>query len=250
MMKPLALVVVTLVTVLPALSQRSKFDPMPRKPAAQSSGFIDSSLGRINPKNTDYGCQIDTERQFVVEQTLKNLEFWIVGITVSLLIVSFFMLLHQSRERDRREIIAAGFLAHYYNAWVDARSHADHAIRHHNELVKRTNAAAESALRAASQEAGQKHTKSEQTDSTASTQLRTKQPATPNDGARITENRASRSNSSRQTDEVEIDSVAQISVLQKQLEASRERETNLKKQLAAVERRYRRLESNDTAVSG
>ena len=120
-MKSLALVFVTLVTVLPAFSQRPNYDPMPRKPATQSSGFVDSSLGLINPKNTDYGCQIDRERQFLVEQTLKNLEFWIVGITVSLLIVSFFMLLHQSRERDRREIIAAGLLSQYHNAWVDAQ---------------------------------------------------------------------------------------------------------------------------------
>ena len=249
-MKTLALVVFTVVTVLPALSQRPNYDPMPRKPAAQSSGFVDSNLGRINPKNTDYGSQIDTERQFVVEQSLKNLEFWIVGITVSLLIFSFFVLLHQSRERDRREIIAAGLLAHYHNAWVDARSQADSAIRRHNELVKRTNAAAESALRAASEEAGKTHTKSEQSGSSGATKSSTQQSAIPKDGARVTENRDSRSNSSRQTDEVEIDSVAQISVLQKQLEASHEREMNLQKQLAAVERRLSLLQSNNSAVSG
>ena len=249
-MKYLAFMFLTIISVLPALSQRPNYDPMPRKPAAQSSGFLDSSLGLINPKNTDYGSQIDTERQFVVEQSLKNLEFWVVGITVSLLIVSFFMLLHQSRERDRREIIAAGLLAHYHNAWVDARSQADSAIRRHNELVKRTNAAAESALRAASEEAGKTHTKSEQSGSSGATKSSTQQSAIPKDGARVTENRDSRSNSSRQTDEVEIDSVAQISVLQKQLEASHEREMNLQKQLAAVERRLSLLQSNNSAVSG
>jgi len=249
-MKYLAFMFLTIVSVLPALSQRPNYDPMPRKPAAQSSGFLDSSLGLINPKNTDYGSQIDTERQFVVEQSLKNLEFWIVGITVSLLIVSFFMLLHQSRERDRREIIAAGFLAHYHNAWHDARSQAHDTIRRHNELVKRTNAAAESALRTASEEAGKTPTKPEQSGSSSVTKSSTQQSAIPKDGARVTDNRDNKSNSSRQTDEVEIDSVAQISVLQKQLDASRERETNLKKQLAAAERRCRRLESNDAAVSG
>jgi hypothetical protein len=249
-MKYLAFLFVILATVSPAPSQSSHYDPMPRKPATQSSGFVDSTLGMINPKSTDYGCQVDAERQFFVEQTVKNLDFWVIGITVSLLIVAFLMLLHQNRERDRREIIAAGFLAHNYNAWIDARSHADSAIRRHNELVKRTNAAAESALRTASEEAGKTHTKPEQSGSSGATESSTQQPAIPKDGARVTENRDSRSNSSRQTDEVEIDSVAQISVLQKQLEASRERETNLKKQLAAAERRYRRLESNDTAVPG
>jgi hypothetical protein len=249
-MKPLALVFVTLVTILPGFSQRSKFDPMPRKPAAESSGFVDSSLGRINPNNTDYGWQIDTERQFVVEQSLKNLEFWIVGITVSLLIVSFFMLLHQSREQDRKEIIAAGLLSQYHNAWVDAWAHADDAIRRHNDLVKRTNEVGESTLRAASQENDQTHTHSEQTGSFDSTKPTTKHSAVANGGARLGAKRGSRSDSSRQSQEVEFDSIAQISVLQKQLEASRERETNLQKQLAAAERRCSLLQSSNTAVSG
>lgn len=232
MLKPLALVVVTLVTVLPALSQRSKFDPMPRTPAAQSSGFLDSSLGLINPKNTDYGCQIDTERQFVVEQTIKNLGFWIVGIAVSLLIVSFFMLLHQSRERDRREMIAAGFLAHYYNAWIDARSHADNAIRRHNELVKRTNAAAESALRAASQERDQAQPETPKTDQgTGAKAHQSPQPA---------RNAGGRENGSAGTPNSQLsesDYLDQISTMQQQLDASREREANLRRQLSRAQKR-------------
>jgi hypothetical protein len=230
-MKYLALVFVILVTALQALSQRSKFDPMPRKPAAQSSGFPDSSLGLINPKNTDYGCQIDTERQFVVEQTLKNLEFWIVGITVSLLIVSFFMLLHQSRERDRREIIAAGFLAHYYNAWLDARSHADHAIRRHNELVKRTNAATESALRAASQEREQAQAETPKSDQGTS--------AKAHQSPRRGRNAGGRENASAGTPNPQLsdsDYLDQISTLQQQLDASREREANLRRQLSRIQK--------------
>ena len=230
-MKPLALVFVTLVTVLPALSQSSNYDPMPRKPAAQSSGFLDSSLGLINPKNTDYGCQIDTVRQFVVEQTLKNLEFWIVGITVSLLIVSFFMLLHQSRERDRREIIAAGFLAHYYNAWLDARSQADHAIRRHNELVKRTNAAAESALRAASQDRDQAQTETPKTNQGAGAKPHQSHRPGRNAGG---ENGAAGTPNNQSS---ESDYLDQISTLQQQLDASRDREANLLRQLSRIQKR-------------
>jgi hypothetical protein len=232
MRKRLALVVVTLVTVLPALSQRPNYDPMPRKPAAQSSGFLDSSLGMINPKNTDYGCQIDTERQFVVEQSLKNLEFWIVGITVSLLIVSFSMLLHQSRERDRREIIAAGFLAHCYNAWVDARSHAENAIRRHNELVKRTNAAAESTLRAASQERDQAQTETPK--SNQGTGAKAHQSPRPGRTAGGPENGSAGTPNTQLSDSDYRD---QINTLQQQLDASREREANLRRQLSRTKKR-------------
>lgn len=249
-MKYLGLVFVTILTVLPALSQSSHYDPMPRKPATRSSGFVDSTLGMINPKNTDYGYRIDQDRKLLVDQTLHNFEFWVIGITVSLLIVSFFMLLHQSRERDRREIIAARLLAQYHNALVDARSYAEDAIQRHNELVKRTNAAAESALRTPSQETEQTHKNSEQTGSFGNTKPSTKQSAVSNRGAQVPENRGSRGDSSRQAHEVEFDSIAQISVLQKQLEASRERETNLQKQLAAAERRCSLLQSSNSAVSG
>ena len=230
-MKYLALIFATLVTVLPTVSQRPNYDPMPRKPAAHSGGFLDSSLGLINRQDTDYGCQIDTERKFVVEQALKNLEFWIVGITVSLLIVSFFMLLHQSRERDLREIIAAGFLAHYYNAWVDARGHADNAIRRHNELVKRTNAAAESALRAASQERDQAQTATPKSDQGAGAKAH--QPPRPvrNAGGR---EKGSAGNPNSQLSE--SDFLDQINTLQQQLDASREREANLRRQLSRAQK--------------
>ena len=248
-MKYLALVFVSIVTVLPALSQSAKYDPMTRKPATQSREPADFILERLNPSNTDYGDQIDQDRKFFVEQTLHNFEFWMIGITVSLLILSFCMLLHQNRERDRREIIAAGLLAQYHNAWIEARSHADDAIHRHNELVKRTNAAAESALRTASPETDQTHKNSEQTGSFDNTKPSTKHSAASNGGARLPENRGSRGDSSRQPHEAEFDSIAQISVLQKQLEASRERETNLQKQLAAAERRCSLLQSNNSAVS-
>ena len=247
-MKHLALVFVILASVSPGVSQHSKYDPLPRKPATQSSGFVDSTLGLINPENTDYGYRIDQDRRFFVEQTLHNFEFWVIGITVSLLIVSFFMLLHQSREQDRKEIIAAGLLAQYHNAWVDARSHAEDAIRRHNELVKRTNAADESALRTASRETDQTKN-SEQTVSSGTTKPLIKHSTVSNGGTRLLEKRGSRSDSSRQSHEVEFDSIAQISVLQKQLEASHERETNLQKQLAAAERRCSLLQSNNSAVS-
>jgi hypothetical protein len=148
-MKFLSAVALILVTVSPALCQRSSYDPAPAKSAPGKSGFIDFALGRINHLNTDYGSQIADWRQFLVEQTLKNLSFWVIGITVSLLMVCFLLLLLENRQRQRREIIVARLLAQYHNAWVDARNHADDAIRRHGELVKRLNAAPEPSPRAA-----------------------------------------------------------------------------------------------------
>src|SRR6185312_7191364 len=163
------LIFVSVLTILPALSQSAKYDPMPRKPATQSSGPANFIIERLNPNNTDYGDQIDQDRKFFVEQTLHNFEFWVIGITVSLLIICFFMLLHQNRERERRESIAAALLSPCHNAWVDAR----------------TNAAAETALRAAPAEVDQTQKNLEQIASLGTTKPLIKHSALSNGGTRL-----------------------------------------------------------------
>ena len=83
----------------------------------------------------------------MVDETIKSVTSWALLVALSFLILSFFLLLHQHRERNRREIIAAGLLAQYHHALADARSQADEAIRRYNALVNRTNTAVEAALR-------------------------------------------------------------------------------------------------------
>ena len=150
-MKYCIICLLILLSWLPAWSQRSAYDPAAKPPAKQGDGFVDFALKQVNPRNKDYGCQIDDARKLMVDETLKSVESWAVLVALSFLILSFFLLLHQHRERNRREIMAAALLAQYHNALADARSQADEAIRRYNALVNRTNTAAEAALRTASQ---------------------------------------------------------------------------------------------------
>src|SRR5262249_8850181 len=100
----------------PARSQRSSYDPAARQPTRQRDGVVDPALKQINPQNTDYGCQMEETRRLVLDQTIKNVNSWAVLLALLFLVLSFFMLLHQHREGNRREIVAAGFLAQYHNA--------------------------------------------------------------------------------------------------------------------------------------
>src|SRR5215469_10204600 len=130
--------------------QRSSYDPAAKQQNKPREGFVDFALKQINPQNTDYGCQLDEARKLAVDQTVKNLDSWAVLVALGFLVLSFFLLLHQHRERSRREAIAAQFLAQYHNAWVDARTQAAHAILRYNELAHAKNRATEVAHRSPS----------------------------------------------------------------------------------------------------
>src|SRR5689334_22850893 len=110
-MKLLATVLMVLVSGLAAAGQQSSYDPAARQPSKQREGFVDFALKQVNPQNKDYGCQVNDARKLLVDETVKNITSWAVWISFSFLIVSFFILFHQHKERNRREIIAAHLLA-------------------------------------------------------------------------------------------------------------------------------------------
>jgi hypothetical protein len=223
---------------LPAWSQRSAYDPAATQPTKQGDGVVDFALKQINPQNKDYGCQIDDARKLMVDETIKSVTSWALLIALSFLILSFFLLLHQHRERNRREIIAAGLLAQYHNALADTRSQAHEAIRRYNALVNRTNTAVEAAFRTASQPPE----RAQATASAAHSARDVEQPKPtsappPKDRIKTDENGAARTEAAPQNREAEGNLIAQISTLQQQLHDSHEREKNLQKELAKAQRR-------------
>ena len=246
---------VCLLLTLPASSawgQRSSYDPAARQPNKQRDSFVNFALKQINSQNADYGCQMDEARKLAVDETIKSIDSWTVLITFSFLVLSFFMLLHQHRERNRREVIAAGCLAQYHNNWIDARRQAEGTIRRYNELVNTTNSAAEAALRSQSFDPERAQAGAVKPDlSDLKPQSASAVAATSN--ARTGENGAGRSDSGRgikppvrQNREPEVDLIAQISTLQQQLNASHEREKNLQKELSKTQRRVPPEQPKDT----
>src|SRR5215472_9313626 len=106
---PFLLAVCLLLAVPPGSGwgQRSSYDPAAKRQSKPREGFVDFALKQINPQNTDYGCQLDEARKLAVNQTVKNIDSWAVLVALGFLVLSFFLLLHQHRERGRREAIAA-----------------------------------------------------------------------------------------------------------------------------------------------
>jgi hypothetical protein len=224
------------------LSQQSSDDLATRKAIKGPDSFADFALKQLNPQNTDYGCRLDNARKLAVHETFKAIDFWTATIAFSFLVLSFLVLLHQRRESDRREIIAAQLLAQYHNNWVDARKKVQDTIGRYNELVDATNNAAEAIF----------HSRSWSTQSTDGRAIESdrswdvKPQATATDkvgssdksGANGPGQHASVRHlkaSTLESREPDIDLIAQISTLQQQLIASHEREKSLQRQISKAQ---------------
>jgi hypothetical protein len=238
------------VSWLLAWSQRSSYDPAAKQPPKQGDGFVDFALQQVNSQNKDYGCQIDDARKLLVDETIKRATSWAVLVALSFLILSFFLLLHQHRERNRREIIVAGLLAQYHNALADARGQASEAIRQYNELANRTNRTAEVALRQASQPPEHAQTTAAKPTTHRDVKPQSASVAPAKDRLKTGENGAGRTEAAPQNPEAEGDLIAQISTLQKQLHDSHEREKNLQKELMKMQRRMEAAQPKDANIAG
>ena len=220
-----------------AWSQRSSHDPAAKNQSSRPEAFIDFVLKQINPQNTDYGCEIEKARKLAVDETVRSIDFWVTLIALSFLVMSFFMLLIQKRQHDRHEVIASRFLAQYHNAWVDARTRAEQAIRRHNELADATARSAETipmrqpSVTETAQTAalnGEPKMAVRQKLATGIVAKNTVQRSVAGDG----DNKSS----SHPHDQSPADFMTQIKALQNQLTAAHERENNLKRELSKVQR--------------
>jgi hypothetical protein len=104
-MKYYVIAVLIIVSWLPAIGQRSSYDPAARQPGKPRDGFVDFALKQVNPQNKDYGCQIDDARKLLVEETIKSVTSWALLVALSFLILAFFLLLHQHREHIAQHYI-------------------------------------------------------------------------------------------------------------------------------------------------
>jgi len=229
-----------------AWSQKSAYDPAAKAQDKPRDGFVNFALQQINPENKDYGRQIDEARKFVVAKTIKSVASWAVLVALGFLLLSFVMLLHQHRERDRREMIAADFLAQYHNAWVGARAQASEATERYNQLVQSTNRAEQAAARLSPAEAqggvAGGAVGAPDTDRKPKAAHTTVTQTAPQSGATA----AQPDKATVPKRAPDMDLMAQISTLQQQLNASHERERNLQTELGKAQRRAASTQPKDS----
>ena len=64
----------------------SSYDPLTQQRSSkQKDGFVDSTLKRINPCDTDYGQHLDEGRRMVLKETIESAYFWSNIVSLGLL---------------------------------------------------------------------------------------------------------------------------------------------------------------------
>ncbi|SRR6266567_1109735 len=114
--------------------------------APKSQGFLDHALGKINPRDTDYGFKMASARTAVVGYTIDDLYFWSNVVTLLLLCGLVAIVLFQWRAMNKRELIAASLIAQLWNGRVSDRVEIERRTQQFNQLVEAHNAGAEAAL--------------------------------------------------------------------------------------------------------
>ena len=225
-------------------AQRSSYDPAAGETNTQRDSFVDFALKQANSQDTDYGRLLDVGRKLMVDKTVGNIGFWTLLVTFSLLVLSFFLLLFENRERNRREIITSEFLAQYHNAWVDAIKQAEKATRYYNDLDNKKIRAVETGLLIQTPESGSRHKQTEEDHPGRNV----KSHISPVDANRNNQNengRSDRTNGGKAAVRYrEGDLLAQIRTLQQQLHEAHEREKHLQMELRKIQVRVLPAQSN------
>ena len=116
------------------------------QPAPKRQGFFDYALGKINPRDKDYGASIESARGALVESSIDDLYFWSNAVTLVLLCGVAALLLFQWRAMDKRELIAASLIAQLWNGRVSDRIEIERRTQQFNELVEAHNAEVEATM--------------------------------------------------------------------------------------------------------
>ena len=201
------------------------------QPAAKRQGFFDYALGKINPRDKDYGATMESGRTAIVENSIDDLYFWSNVVTLLLLSGMVAVVLLQWRAADKREVIAASLIAQLWNGRVSDRIEIERRTEQFNQLVEAHNAEVERALSAKPHSASG----GEQADSGLKRTVEglDKRTAKVNAADRNSvESRSPNLATDNQTAEVTASGLQQRNImLERQAEAMRNTEANLRRRL-------------------
>jgi hypothetical protein len=114
--------------------------------AQKRQGFFEYVLGKVNPRDEDYGARMESARSAVVEYSIDDLYFWSNVVTLLLLCWLVVVVLFQWRAMDKRELIAASLITQLWNGRISDRIEIGRRTEQYNRLVETHNAEVERAL--------------------------------------------------------------------------------------------------------
>lgn len=218
--------VVLLLVTGTVIGQRSRYDPAAGQQSGQQSkprqSFLDFALKQINPSDQDWGECFAEARQFAVEQTIQSSLFWSNLTAIGMLFLSVAMVVFQSKESKRRELIVATVLAEYHNDLVRTRRTAYDSISRYNALVEARNTQTEWQL---PEPVSRKEIASKDAPTRTATEDRPAPSTSAGASVQTTAKAANKPPRPLRSPEQQDDLVAKVNALQHQLTAAEERAT-------------------------
>jgi hypothetical protein len=134
-----------------AQSPRSGFDPAGHGGSAKpQDGFLDFTLKRINPSDTDYGKCLAESRTALLDETVRNAYFWSNILALGVLGFLFFLVLYQHKAQTKREWAVAEIIGQLEQSLNRSRAQVFEATRKNRELAEALAVLKESASRSPS----------------------------------------------------------------------------------------------------
>jgi hypothetical protein len=241
-------------TVAEARGQ-SAYDPRgQRPPSTPPDSFVDYTLKRVNPTDTNYGQRLDEGRRMLLDETVKNAYFWSNLTALGLLGCFFAIIFHQHRIQVEREWAMADVISQYEQALARSNKEIEDATKRNSSLAQSLAALQQSAPRQPL---------------TAETNDRVRYRATGSHAAHT----QSRATATSKTDDAkqalvppipittaaspsgqialfkpEVELVTKVNALEQQLGRSQEAEKQLRRQLSETGRKLQAAQEKNRAV--
>lgn len=113
--KFVVLVVVVVASTAAGQTSNSRYDPTPGGRTVQKKSFVESTLGRINPGDVDYGQRIEEARRIAIEAIFENYYFWSNAVSTAVAVVLFVFVLYQLKMRRQMIFSTAELVTSYHN---------------------------------------------------------------------------------------------------------------------------------------
>lgn len=127
---------------------RSRYDPaFNGRPSKGRDGFIEFTLKRINPADTDYGNLVAEARGLLVSGTIENAYFWSNAVSLGLLGCLFVLVLYQQKRLNRSGWSTSDALAQLEHALARANSQVEETGKRNQRLTDSLSVLRESAPR-------------------------------------------------------------------------------------------------------
>jgi hypothetical protein len=208
---------------------QSQLPATPPHSQRKPQGFFDYALGKVNPSGNDYGASLQLTRDSVVDHSVDDLYFWSNVVTLLLLCGTASIVFLQWRSAEQRDVIAASLIAELWNGRVSDRVELERRTSQFNELVEAHNAEVEKALFLKTQSTDQ--AREAAGNLTRSVQKLTGKGTNPGGKVAATEVSSASARTPISSEVPGANSHEEHLLLQRQLEATRNSEQNLKQRL-------------------